>query len=139
MTRDHLDGCARLLVSAFNAEPWNEKWTLETARKDILWTLNAPDYLGFVYLEDEVKGMAAGHREQDAENVVFYLSVICVSPAAQRKSVGGGLIRHLERALTEMGIRSIYLLTDKGTPAEAFYKKIGYKVSEKDILMFHEW
>lgn len=139
MTAEHLDGCARLLVSAFNGEPWNEKWTLETARKDILQTLGVPDYLGFVYLEDGVKGMAAGHREQDAENVVFYLGVLCVSPAAQRKGVGGELIRRLEEMLTDMGIRSIYLLTDRGTPAEAFYKKIGYKVSEQDILMAHEW
>lgn len=139
MTEEHLDECARLLVSAFNAEPWNEKWTLETARKDILQTLGVPGYLGFVYLEDEVMGMAVGHREQDAENEVFYLSGLCVSPEFQRKGVGGELMRRLEKTLTEIGIRSVYLLTDRGTPARAFYEKAGYRVSEKDILMYREW
>lgn len=139
MTEEHLDGCARLLVSAFGAEPWNEKWTLETARNDVLQTLGVPGYLGFVCLADGVVGMAAGHREQDAENVVFYLAVLCVSPEFQREGVGGELMRRLERELSEMGIRSVYLLTERGTPAHSFYEKAGYEVSEKDILMFREW
>ncbi|HEX2729130.1 MAG TPA: GNAT family N-acetyltransferase [Rubrobacteraceae bacterium] len=128
-----------MLVSAFNAEPWNERWTLDTARKDMRWTLDAPGALGFVYLEDGIRGFAAGYREQDADRIIFYLSVLCVSPAYQRKGIGSRLMRHLKETLTEMGIRSIYLLTDRGTPAETFYEKNGYKVSPQDILMFHEW
>lgn len=139
LTEEHLEGCAGVLAAAFNAEPWNEGWTLETARKDMISTLGTPGFLGFVYLEDGVRGFAAGNREQDAANVVFYLSVLCVSPEFQRKGIGGGLMRRLKETLTEMGIRSIYLLTDRGTPAQTFYEKNGYRVSPKDILMFHEW
>lgn len=139
LTEEHLDECAEVLVSAFNAEPWNERWTLDTARKDVRSTLDTPGSLGFVYLENGVKAFVAGHREQDADSVVFYLGVLCVAPALQRRGIGSGLMQHLKATLTEMGIRSIYLLTSRDTPAEAFYKRNGYRISEEDVMMFQEW
>lgn len=138
-TGEHLEGCAGVLVSAFNAEPWNERWTLETARKELRWTLDAPGFLGFVVLGEEVRGFAAGYREQDADSIIFYLRTLCVGPTFQRQGTGGRLMRRLKETLTGMGIRSIYLLTDRGTPAETFYEKNGYRASSKDVLMFHEW
>jgi hypothetical protein len=36
--RAHLEECARLLVATFNAEPWNDEWTLDTAKKELTWT-----------------------------------------------------------------------------------------------------
>ena len=30
---DHLDECAHLFMTAFNAEPWNDQYTLDTAKK----------------------------------------------------------------------------------------------------------
>ena len=139
LTEEHLDGCAEVLVSAFKAEPWNENWTLETARKELRWTIDTPGFLGFVYLEERVMGFATGYREYDADATIFYLRTLCVSPAFQRKGIGSKLMRRLKETLTEMGIRSVYLLTDRGTPAETFYEKNGYRVSPQDILMFHEW
>ena len=32
---NHLDECARLAVATFNAEPWNEVWTFDTARREL--------------------------------------------------------------------------------------------------------
>jgi len=34
---DHLEECAHLLMTAFNAEPWNDKYTPETAKKQLAW------------------------------------------------------------------------------------------------------
>ncbi len=42
----HLDECAHLLVSTFNAEPWNENWTFDTAKKTLDQTLEAPGFMG---------------------------------------------------------------------------------------------
>lgn len=134
-----MDGCAELLVSAFDEEPWNEHWTLETARKELRWTLDTPGFLGFVSLEEGVMGFAAGYREYDADGTVFYLRTLCVSPVLQRKGVGSRLMRHLKKTLTDMGVNSIYLVTHRGTPAEVFYERNGYVVSSEDIVMVHEW
>jgi aminoglycoside 6'-N-acetyltransferase I len=139
LTEDDLDGCARPLVSAFNEEPWNEKWTTQTARKEILWTLNVPGFLGFVSGEGEPVGFAAGYRENADDGETFHLRTICVSPTVRGQGVGGELLRRLKETLTGTGVRSIYLLTDRGTPAEAFYAKHGYEASPKDIAMVHEW
>jgi aminoglycoside 6'-N-acetyltransferase I len=45
---EHLDNCARLFMSAFNAEPWNDKYTFDTARKQLDWHLRVPGCVGLV-------------------------------------------------------------------------------------------
>ena len=32
---EHLDECAHLFMTAFNAEPWNDEYTLDTAKKQL--------------------------------------------------------------------------------------------------------
>ena len=32
---NHLDECALQAVATFNAEPWNEVWTFDTARREL--------------------------------------------------------------------------------------------------------
>jgi hypothetical protein len=59
---EHLDECARLLVSTFNAEPWNQRWTLETAQKKLAWTLGVPGFIGLISLAEGVVAFAAGYR-----------------------------------------------------------------------------
>ena len=136
---EHLDGCARLLVSAFNAEPWNESWTFANARKSLVSILDA-GFIGFVYLDrGEVLGFAAGYREQDDRREVFYLDTLCVGPDAQGSGVGSRLLDRLKDELEKTSINSIYLITHRGTPAENFYRKNGYRISEEDVVMIREW
>jgi aminoglycoside 6'-N-acetyltransferase I len=135
----HLDECARLFVSTFNAEPWNQRWTLETAQKKLAWTLGVPGFLGWVSLDDRIVAFAAGYRQQEDEGEVFYLAILCVGPKAQGTGVGSRLTDHLEEQLANGGVNKVYLITHKGTPAESFYSKRGYKVSDEDIMMTHEW
>ena len=137
--RDHLDGYANLLVATFNAEPWNDDWTLDTAKQEIRWTMRVPGFLGLVSLNEGVVAFATGYREPDDRRDVFYLKTFCVSPDAQGTGVGSRLLGRLKERLGEGGVNMIYLITHKGTPAEAFYGKNGYSVSSEDIVMFQEW
>jgi ribosomal protein S18 acetylase RimI-like enzyme len=137
--RDHLDGCARLLVSAFNAEPWNDAWTLETARQELAWTMGVPGFAGLVSLDGQVLAFATGWREPDDRREVYYLKTFCVSPNAQGTGVGSRLLARLEEYLDECGVNTIYLVTHRGTPAEGFYRKNGYTVNPEDVVMTREW
>ena len=139
LTESHIDECANLIVSAFNAEPWNESWTFDTAKKTLDQTLRVPGFLGFVSVEDEVMGFAMGCCEQDDKKEVFYLNTLCVRPDVQGKGVGSRLLDHLKVELGKSGISTIYLITHRDTPAESFYKKNEYRVSSKDIVMVCEW
>ena len=136
---EHLDECASLLVATFNAEPWNDNWTLDTAKKEITWTMGVPGFVGLVALNEGVVAFATGYREPDDRRDVYYLKTFCVRPDAQGTGVGSRLIGHLKERLGEVGVTLIYLITHKGTPAEAFYRKNGYSVTSEDIVMFQEW
>jgi aminoglycoside 6'-N-acetyltransferase I len=136
---DHLDECAQLLMVTFNTEPWNDNWTLDRAKKALAWTLRVPGFVGLVTLDDGIAGFATGYREPDDVRDVFYLNTFCVKPDVQGRGVGSRLLEHLKAHLEESGVNTIYLITNRGTPAEAFYKKNGYTVNSKDIVMTCEW
>lgn len=136
---DHLEECAHLLISTFNREPWNAKYTFDRAKRELVWTLEVPGFVGYVSITDEVMALAVGFIVPDDEKDVYYLSTFCVRPDAQGTGVGTRLLQHLKEHLEKIGINSIYLITHRGTPAESFYKRNGYKVSDKEIMMTCEW
>ena len=135
LTADRLDECANLLVTTFNAEPWNDSYTHDTARKQLAWHLEVPGCLGLVSVNDGIVAFAIGYREPTDEGDVFHLSIFCVRPDAQRTGVGTRLLRTLEECLREAGVGTVYLGTHRGTPAEAFYAKHGYRTNAKEIEM----
>ena len=134
----HLDDCAHLFMTAFNAEPWNDKYTPDTARKQLAWHLGVPGCEGFVSVNDGIVAFALGYREPTDVGDVFHLSIFCVRPDAQRTGVGSRLLNRLEESLGKSGVNTVYLGTNKGTPAEAFYRKHGYEVSDEEIEMSHD-
>ncbi len=133
--REHLDECAHLFMTAFNAEPWNDSYTLDTAKKQLDWHLKVPGCVGLVSVNDGIVAFAVGYREPTDVGDVFHLSIFCVRPDVQRTGVGTRLLHTLENCLREIGVKTVYLGTNKGTPAEAFYRKHGYTVSEEEIEM----
>jgi aminoglycoside 6'-N-acetyltransferase I len=137
-TIDHLDDCAHLFMTAFNAEPWNDKYTLDTETKQLAWHLKVPGCVGLVSVKDGMAAFAIGYREPTDVGDVFHLNIFCVRPEAQRTGVGSRLLWNLEERLRDTEIRTVYLGTRKGTPAEYFYKKHGYGTSAEDIEMSHD-
>ena len=136
---DHLDECARLAVATFNAEPWNDEWTFDTARRELAWTMGVPGFAGLVSLDGGIVAFATGYREPDDRREVFFLRTFCVRPESQGTGVGSRLIGHLKEHLGKGGVNTIYLLTRKGIPAERFYGRHGYRINGEDIVMTHEW
>jgi aminoglycoside 6'-N-acetyltransferase I len=98
-----------------------------------------PGFVGLVSIADEVVAFATGYREPDDKREVFYLKTFCVRPDVQGTGVGSRLLGRLKEELGKSGVNTIYLITHKETPAEAFYKKNGYTVNSEDIVMTHEW
>ena len=136
--REHLDECTRLFMSAFNAEPWNDKYTPDTAKKQLDWHLRVPGCVGLVSIKDGIVAFAIGYREPTDAGDVFHLGIFCVRPDVQRTGVGTRLLKRLEERLGKSGVSTVYLGTNKETPAEAFYKRHGYKVSDEEIEMSHD-
>lgn len=136
---EHLDDCAHLFMTAFNAEPWNDKYTFDTARKQLAWHLKVPGCVGLISVRDGLVAFAIGYREPTDVGEVFHLSIFCVRPDVQRTGVGSRMLDRLEERLGKSGVNTVYLGTNRGTPAEAFYRVHGYEVSDEEIVMSHEW
>ena len=130
---EHLDKCAHLLKITFNAEPWNDKYTLDTAKAQLVWHLRVPGCEGLVSVSDGIVALAIGYGLPTDVERVFNLSIFCVRPDAQRSGVGTRLLWNLEERLGKSGIQTVFLDTRKGTPAEAFYKKHGYVTNDPDL------
>ncbi len=137
-TRDLLSPCARLYRDAFNAPPWDTKWTLAGARRHLREVFETPAFVGFAVLRDGAPiAFAIGNGEHWSNFRTFCLKEMCVRPDLQRQGIGTRLLHHLEAALKRRGRGGLYLLTLKNTPAARFYRRHGYFRIDPMIMMVH--
>jgi len=124
---EHIIECAKLYVKVLNAEPWNDKWTLETAFKRLNDIYVSPDFEGVLYVEDgQVKGAILGNREQFYDGIHYNLKEMFISNELQGKGIGSKMINQLEEGLREMSVSTIILFTSKGNKTSKFYLKNGF-------------
>lgn len=132
---DDLGGCIKLLLNVFNNEPWNDSWTFEGAEKYLQDYIETPGFKGFVAEEEnKIIGFIFGFRKRWWQADEFYVNEMCVEISEQRNGIGTKLINYLEINLKTEGVENITLLTNRGIPAEEFYKKNGF--SEIDRIIF---
>ena len=134
-TADHLDDAAALYVEVFNNPPWNDRWSVETARKRLADILDTPGFLGNVYVDHGLLGFAVGYCEQWHSGLHFYLNEMCVRTDRQRMGIGAALIEQLVQTLQQMQVENMYLLTMRDGPAEAFYAKHGFRTSPRMVML----
>ncbi|WP_459479261.1 GNAT family N-acetyltransferase [Clostridium saccharoperbutylacetonicum] len=114
--------CSELFVEAFNNEPWNDKWTLETAKKRLNDIYMTPNFVGILYAEDgNVKGAIFGNCEQYYNGIHYNLKELFISNELQGKGIGSELVNALEERLIELDVTKIILVTSKGNGTSKFY------------------
>jgi aminoglycoside 6'-N-acetyltransferase I len=134
LTPDLLGAAASLLVSVFNAPPWNDAWTEPAARGRLDELTLTPGYVGVALHEDKrLCGFAMGHKEQWFSGKHFHLQEICVRPDRQRHGVGTALITALQARLRD--VEQVYLLTARQSPASAFYERCGFRPARRQGVM----
>lgn len=65
----------------------------------------------------------------------FYLKEMCVLGRSQRSGMGTRLLTQLTSNLQKENVRQISLGTERGTPAENFYLRLGFTVDPQIIIM----
>ncbi len=103
LTANHLGECDHLLMSTFNAQPWNDGYTLATAKEQLVRRPRVPGCLGLVSISDGIVAFAIGYVEPTDVGDVYQLSIFCVKPDAQRTGVGTRLLRTWKTAWTRAG------------------------------------
>jgi aminoglycoside 6'-N-acetyltransferase I len=128
--------CASFFMEVFNAPPWNEAWTADSALQRLADCARTPHFLGLI-AEDgaEIVGMAFGYSQRYQGEMHYFLLELCVASGRQREGIGGALLAELNRRLQASGVNRIYTLTARETPARAFYENEGFYLSPKMVVM----
>lgn len=126
---DFLEPCISLYVNVFNQAPWNESWTYELAGKRLKGIVRHKGFNGFLaLLESTLVGFVIGHRLRLYPfNNYFHVSELLVDTESQGYGIGKQLMRFLGMNLSKNNIRYVSLFTKKGSPAENFYSKLGFR------------
>ncbi len=133
---EHIVECSELYIKVFNSEPWNDKWTLETAYKRLYDIYISPNFEGVLYVENgELKGAIFGNCEQFYEGVHYNLREMFISNELQGKGIGSKLFNKLEERLRGFGVTTIILFTSKGNKTSKFYLKNDFSEWDSMVMM----
>ena len=117
-----------VFTSVFTKEPWNDDWS-DTNQLDMY--IN--DLVGQGYSltyglfdDDELIGIAMGYVKHWYSGTEYIINEFCVKTERQGAGAGSFFIAEIEKAIKELGIKQIFLLTDSNVPAYNFYKKNGF-------------
>lgn len=139
MTEQDLDGGTDLFVEIFNDEPWGDQWTLEGTKQYVSDFFYAPNFLGLLAVEDdEIVAFLYGASRAWWSGREFYINEMGVKKEARQKGVGTILLHALEKELEEDKVKYVSLLTDRGMPAEEFYRAIGFEEIERLVFYSKE-
>ena len=117
-----------LFTSVFTIAPWYDDWS-DTNQLDMY--IN--DLVGQGYSltyglfdDDELIGISLGYVKHWYSGTEYIINEFCIKTDRQGAGAGSFFISEIEKAIKELGIKQIFLLTDSNVPAYNFYKKNGF-------------
>ena len=76
--------------------------------------------------EDELIGISLGYIKHWYSGTEYIINELCIRTDRQGAGAGTFFIREIEKAIRELGLKQIFLLTDSNVPACEFYRKNGF-------------
>ncbi|MEN0056132.1 MAG: GNAT family N-acetyltransferase [Mucilaginibacter sp.] len=131
-----LEQCAEIYPAAYNAEPWNDNWTTETAKALLTCYYCTPNFMGWVARRNGVIiGCAIGNMEPYYNGNIFILKELFVKVSAQGSGVGRSLIIVIKEEMKKIDIKTVMLFTRR--PLFDFYIKSGFQEMEEAGTMVY--
>ena len=135
--KEDISSCAEVYISAYGAEPWNEKYDKQSVEKYI------SDYLGSktkqcfaVEKNGKIIGIALGIIVPSIDSQFLRIEDFCISAEEQGKGFGTEFIKLVFEKSKELGCDSVLLGTQKDFPSHRFYLKNGF--SEVDSVLLYK-
>ena len=131
------EAITNVFISVFTKAPWNDDWSNTTQLDMYINDLVGQGYsLTYgLYDEDELIGIALGYVKHWYSGTEYIINELCIKSEHQGKGAGSFFLAEIEKAVKELGIKQIFLLTDRNVPAFNFYKKNGFVAEETTIPM----
>jgi len=124
---------AEILMKESSKRPYNEKYTLRTAIKEIINFSKNELYVAVN--KKEIIGFIASNITSDNKKKA-YIDELWLRPVYRGKGVGTTLVSFIEDLYKRKGVKIIRLVAKKNARAFKFYKKIRY--NEYKDLVFME-
>jgi len=122
-----------ILIKESSKKPYNEKYTVKIALKEIINLSKNELYVSVN--KKEIIGFIASNITSDDKKKA-YISELWLKPNYQKKGIGKALVKFIENKYKKKGINIIRLVAKRNAGAFKFYKKLKYK--EHRTLVFME-
>ena len=119
--------CRDLFIDVFNAPPWHDKWTVETAGKLLNELMDNKRFLGYTLWEkDMILGAIFCQIRTSYLGDEIRVEELFVSPDYQCRGHGKMLMSAVEKYAKENSCGSITLLTSRRNSAFKFYEHLNF-------------
>lgn len=140
ISKSDLEELAKLMVDVYNAPPWNDKWTVETALESLNDISDFPKFFGNVIVDgNKIIGGIIGHIRRYASESTCYIDEFFIA----EKYRGAGLAKELYQTsikeLQQRGISGAFFTTLKNSRAYNFYVKQGAWDLEDSACVYHKF
>ena len=117
-----------LFTSVFTIAPWYDDWSDKNQLDMCITYLIGQSYsLTYgLYDDDELIGVSMGYIKHWYSGTEYIIEEFCIKTDRQGSGAGTFFVAEIEKAIKELGLKQIFLLTDTNVPAYNFYKKNGF-------------
>ncbi len=134
-----LTACAEIMMSVYNNELWQCRWSLDTAKDYLMDYVECKKFIGYtLWLDDEIKGAIFCHEKIWWNNSEIFIDEMFISTELQRQGYGTELLSVIENYIKEHNLAGFTLTTNRFAPAPKFYRKNGFSDAEHVLFMFKE-
>lgn len=126
-------------IDVFSSEPWNDELNHQEIVQYVSDIYEMNTFIGFVAIDEVTKsiiGVALGYIKPWYRGREYILDTFFITKKMQSKGYGSQFLSEVKKGLLSRNIEDILLDTDKGMPAETFYKENGFTVSDESIIMY---
>ena len=133
---DDKEDIKAVFVSVFTKVPWCDDWSDKEQLDLYICDLIGQNYsltYGLYDDTDELIGISLGYIKHWYSGTEYIINELCIKTERQGTGAGTFFISAIEKAIKELGLKQIFLLTDSNVPAYEFYKKNGFVESETNV------
>ena len=140
ISKSDLEELAKLMVDVYNAPPWNDKWTVETALESLNDISDFPKFFGNVIVDgNKIIGGIIGHIRRYSSESTFYIDEFFISERYRGTGLAKELYQTSIKELQQRGISGAFFTTLKNSRAYNFYLKQGAWDLEDSACFYHKF
>jgi len=118
-----------VFTGVFTKEPWCDDWSDKEQLDMYICDLVGQGYsltYGLYDDADELIGLSLGYIKHWYTGTECIINELCIKTERQGTGAGTFFINEIGKAVKELGLKQIFLLTDTNVPAYEFYKRNGF-------------